>query len=141
MGQPVPDLTKPYSARERAYATVVLLSYWHLIEQLMTLVDVQPDHWSAGMRSLFPESVPGGPHEHPQQRLERWFAVYAEEIKILRTIRNQMVHLVDVSDADLRGANYLARVILATLFGVLPTEVDENWAKSKSAVLSREKVL
>src|SRR5580700_5669970 len=120
-----PNLTEPYeTASGRAYATVVILRYWQLIEQLMKLVDMQPEAWPANLRSLFPVSVPGGPPEHPQQRRERWFTVYADEIKILRTIRNQLVHGEGVSDVDLRGADFLARVILATLFGLSPTEVD-----------------
>jgi hypothetical protein len=139
MNQPRPDLTKPYATRtERAYDTVVFIRYWQLIEQLMKLVDMQPDAWSAEVRSLFPRSVPGGPPEHPQQRLERWLAVYADEVKILRSIRNQLVHAQDVSDADLRGAVFLSRVVLSTLFGVLPSAVNEDWATSKISTLSNE---
>jgi hypothetical protein len=106
MNQPVPDLTRPYStAGERAHATVVVIRYWQLVEQLMKLVDTQPDGWSAKLESLFPASVPGGPPEHPQQRLERWFAVYADDIKILRTIRNRRGGY----RARLPGARELAR--------------------------------
>src|ERR1700735_316269 len=112
MNQPAPDLNKPYStARERAYATVVVIRYWQLIEQLMKLVDMPPDRWPASLRSLFPTSVPDGPPEQPQQSLERWLAVYADEIKLLRTVRNQLVHAADISDGDIRGADFVARVI------------------------------
>jgi|SRR5450755_2003410 hypothetical protein len=137
MNQPVPDLAKPYStARERIYATVVILRYWQLIEQLMKLVDMPSDRWSIELKDLFPASVPGGPPEHPQQRLERWLGVYADEIKIIRTVRNQLVHAEDVNDFDLRGTDFLTRVILAALFDVLPTEVDESWAISKINAIS-----
>jgi hypothetical protein len=139
MSQPVPDLTRPYStAGERASATVAVIRYLQLIEQLTKLVDMQPGAWSAKLKNLFPASVPGGPPEHPQQRLERWFAVYADDINILQAIRNQLVHGVDVSDVDLRGADFLARVILASLFGVLPGEVNESWATSKISAISGE---
>jgi hypothetical protein len=140
MNQPVPPyLTKPYeTVRERAYATAVVIRYWQLIEQLMILVDRQPDAWPTNLRRLFPSSVPGGPPEHPQQRLERWFAVYADEINILRAIRDQLVHGVDVSDVDLRGADFVARVILAALFDMPPTGVNENWAIEKISDINRE---
>jgi hypothetical protein len=139
MNEPIPPyLTKPYSsARERSYATVVILRYWQLIEQLRKLVDFQPDNWPAGLKSLFPPSVPDGPPEHPQQRLERWFAVYGDEIRILQKIRDQLAHAVDVSDVDLRGADYVARVILAALFGMLPSRVNEDWAITKINAISR----
>ena len=128
MNQPSPDLNKPYpSVRERAYATVVVLRYWQLIEQLMKLVDMPPQSWTPELKSLFP----GGPREHPQPRLERWLAVYGDEIRTLRNVRNQLVHTADVSDADLRGADYVARVILASLFDVSPSEVTEHWATTK----------
>jgi|ERR1022692_4413360 hypothetical protein len=138
MNQPVPNLNKPYTAQERAYATVVLLRYWQLIEQLMILVDIPSDKWAAALVSLFPRSVPGGPPEHPQHRLLRWFGVYAEEIKILRAIRNQIAHAMEVTDVDLRGADYLARVILATLFEILPTEVNDSWAALVQSEIARE---
>jgi hypothetical protein len=137
MSLPDPDLSKPYTARERAYATVVILRYWQLIEQLMKLVDLQPGNWSAELKRLFPASVPDGPPEHPQQRLERWLAVYADEIKILRTVRNYLAHTVDVSDVDLRGADLIARVILSALFGVQPSQVTDYWAYSKIQDFSR----
>jgi hypothetical protein len=83
--------------------------------------------------------VPGGPPEHPQQRLERWFVVYADEINILQKVRNQLVHSArgGVTDVDLRGADYLARVILATLFEVSPSEVSDDWAMSKLSDFSQ----
>lgn len=139
MNQPFPDIRKPYpTARERTNATQDIIRYWQLIEQLMKLVDIPADDWPAKLKSLFPASVPGGPPEHPQQRLERWLAVYADEIKILRTVRNQLVHVADVSDTDLRGADYVARVILAALFDVLPTHVDQDWTTSKISAISGE---
>lgn len=139
MTQPSPDLNRPYrTARERAYATVVVLRYWQLIEQLMKLVDMQPDAWSAQLKSLFPSNVPGGPPEHPQQRLERWLGVYGDEIRILREVRNKLAHVSDISDFDLRGADYVARVILAALFGVLPSEVTDDWATAKAFAISQE---
>jgi hypothetical protein len=137
MNQRGPDLTKPYRTdRERLNATVVIIRYWQLIEQLMKLVDMQPDRWSTDLKGIFPVSVPGGPPEHPQQRLERWLGVYSSEIKILRTVRNQIVHAEDVNDIDLRGTDFLARVILASLFNVMPSTVDESWATSKINAIS-----
>lgn len=139
MNQPGPELTKPYAtARERAYATVAFIRYWQLLEQLMRLVDMQPDGWSVTLESLFPVSVPTGLPEHPQRRLRRWLAVYADEIKILQSIRNQLVHAQDVSNVDLDGADFLARVILAILFGVSRPTVNENWATSEISTISSE---
>lgn len=139
MSEPIPPyLNKPYSVRERAYAIVVFLRYWQLIEQLMKLVDAPPDAWSAQLKSLFPSSVPGGPPEHPQQRLERWLGVYGDEIRTLREVRNRLAHAADVSDYDLRGADYVARVILAALFDVKPSGVNENWATDKVFAISQD---
>lgn len=136
MSNPVPDLSKPLTPRERAYVSVLLFSYWQLIEQLMGLADFQPGHWSTNLKNLFPASVPGGAPEHPQGRLQRWLAVYSDEIGILRNIRNQIAYAVDVKDADLRGADYLARVILATLFDIKPTDVNESWATTKASAIT-----
>jgi hypothetical protein len=143
MSQPVPSyLRTPYSSpRERAYAIAVVLRYWQLIEQLMKLVDIQPNDWPSEIQNLFPRSVPGGPPEHPQRRLERWLGVYADDIKILRAIRNQLVHAatdVNISDVDLRGADYLSRVMLATLFELLPSEISDDWASTIIVAISRE---
>lgn len=138
MSLPDPDLSKPYTARERAFVRVTILRYWQLIEQLTKLVDLEPGNWSPELRRLFPPSVPDGPPEHPQQRLERWLAVYADEIQILRTVRDRLAHGVDVSDVDLRGADLIARVILSSLFGVQqPSQVTDDWAYSKIQDFSR----
>jgi hypothetical protein len=134
---PDPDLSKPYTARERAFVRVTLLRYWQLIEQLTKLVDLQPGNWPTELKRLFPPSVPDGPPEHPQQRLERWLAVYADEINILRAVRNHLAHGADVSDVDLRGADLIARVILSSLFGVRPSQVTDDWAYSKIQDFSR----
>lgn len=139
MNQPGPDLTVPYpTARDRAYAIVVVLGYWRLIEQLTKLVDMPPGSWPTRLSDLFPKFKYDGISEHPQQRLERWFGVYADEIKILRTVRNQLAHAVNIDDMDLRGADFLARVILASLFNVPPSRVDESWATSKINAISRD---
>jgi len=139
MNEPSPDLTKPYSTvRERAYAKLVFLRYWQLIEQLMKLVDMPPVAWPTQITSLFPPSVPNGPPEHPQPRLERWLAVYGDEIRTLRNVRNQLVHAADVSDADLRVADFIARVILASLFDLAPSDITEHWATTKIFAITQE---
>lgn len=137
MSNPVPDLSKPYTPRERAYAAVVLFSYWQLIERLMSLADIPASLWRPELNVLFHGSAPGGIPEHPQGRLQRWLAVYSDEIRILRNIRNQIAQAADLSDPDLRGADYLARVILATLFGIKPTDVNEPWVTAQISTISR----
>jgi hypothetical protein len=134
-----PDLNKPYSTRqEREESREAIINYWRLIEFMMSLADVPADKWNAGMRGLLPDSVPGGPTEHPLQRLERWLSLYNEEVQILRDVRNRIIHAIPLEDVDIRGAEWVARVILATLFGTNPSQINKNWARLESDNVSRQ---
>jgi hypothetical protein len=130
-----PDLSQPYSTRqEREEAREALVYDWRLIELLMSLADFSADQWTPGRVNLLPVSPVGrGYREHPLQRLERWLSLYGDEIKALREVRNRIVHAQALSDPELRGADFIARVILATLFERLPTDIDRDWVKAKIA--------
>ena len=124
MSQP-PDLSQPYRTEsERISDREALLLYWYAIEQLTRLAELPADRWSPKQESLFPRSVPGGPPEPPQRRLQRWLTVYGDEVRTIKDIRNRLAHLVPVADSELRGALYLARHVVASAVGALPSEAD-----------------
>jgi hypothetical protein len=128
-----PDLNQPYrTPREREEAREVIVSSWRLIELLMRLADFSPDQWTADRVRLLPGSPAGNIREHPSQRLDRWLSLYSEEIQVVRAARNLIVHAEDLDDPQLRGTEQIARVILATLFDKLPSEIDKNWLRSKT---------
>lgn len=125
MSQSPPDLGKPYGTEaERAVDREALIVYWYGIEALTHLAEMPPSRWSTEQARLFPSSVPGGPPEHPEQRLQRWLTLYGDEISIIRDIRNRLVHIGRVTDPELRGATWLAKTIISTAMGILPSEVE-----------------
>jgi hypothetical protein len=123
----MPDLGKPYTSDgERVSDRERLILFWYAIEALTRLAELPAPQWSSDQIGLFPTSVPGGPSEHPQRRLQRWLLLYKEEINAIRDIRNRLVHTRDVTDAELRGAAWLANQVLATATGRLPSEIDQR---------------
>ena len=121
----LPDLGKPYSSEaERAADREALIAYWYGIEALTHLAELPPPQWSAEQVALFPASVPNGPLEHPGQRLLRWVRLYSEEVSIIRDVRTRLLHTGKVTDPELRGATWLARVIISTALGTLPSQVE-----------------
>lgn len=132
-----PDLGKPYSTEaERADAREALLLYWYAIEALTKLADQPTSEWSPQQTSLFPSSVPGGPPEPAQHRLQRWLNLYTDEINIIRDVRNRLVHRGIVTDSELRGAVYLARHVMSTAMGVPPSQAEPAWARTVLAQAS-----
>ena len=121
----MPELWKPYSSEaERGCDAEVLILCGYGIDALVTLAGRPIPQWSREQDSLFPRSVPGGPPEHPQDRLSRWAAVYEREIGLVHEARGRLVRGALVADAELRGAAYLAAQILAVALGVPPGQVD-----------------
>src|SRR5689334_15318827 len=107
----MPDLSQPYSSDgERYSAFAQLISYEFAIEALTELAELPSSQWSTTQTLAFPSQVPGGPPEHPQQRLQRWLTLFRQEIDTIRDVRNRLVHpgLVTVTDAEIRGATWLA---------------------------------
>jgi hypothetical protein len=129
-----PDLGEPYSSEaERAADREALIVYWYAIASLTDLAEKPASQWTPQEASLFPSSVPGGPPEHPEQRLRRWLTLYTDEINVIRDVRNRLVHSSAgrmVTDPELRGATWLARQILSTAMGVLPSEVEPSWVRT-----------
>jgi hypothetical protein len=131
-----PDLGKPYSSEvERAADREALLIYWYGVELLTNLANQPAAQWSPEQAQLFPSSVHGGPPEHPHQRLQRWLTLYGDEIGLIRGVRNRLVHgrLEHggvVTDPELRAAAWLARQVLSTATGVLPSEVTASWVRA-----------
>jgi len=120
-----PDLSQPYGSESERFADRdALVFYWYAIERLIRLAEQPTDQWSPDQVSLFPPSVPDGPPEPPQQRLQRWLTVYGDEIRTVRDLRNRLLHLGPVADSEIRGALYLARNVVASAVGALPSEAE-----------------
>lgn len=136
MTQTPPDLGKPYTSEaERAADVEALLAFWNLIETLAELAEKPETLWTQPERELFSRTGSIGYRELPQERLQRWVNVYSDEINIIREIRNRLVHEsrlrgAAVTDPEIRGAAWLARQILATVMGALPSEVNPRWVRS-----------
>jgi hypothetical protein len=132
-----PDLGRPYGTEaDRVDAREALLLYWNVIESLVVLADLPGSQWSPQQASLFPSSVPGGPPEPPQHRLQRWLNLYSDEISVIREVRNRLVHRGIVADSELRGAAYLARHVISTALGVPPSQAEPGWARARLAQAS-----
>jgi hypothetical protein len=136
-----PDLGKPYTSEDkRASDREALIIYWYGIDSLVHLAEKPASRWTPQEVSLFPSSVPGGPPEHPENRLRRWLTLYTDEINIIRDVRNRLVHasrMVIVTDPELRGATWLARQVLSTAMGTLPSQVEPDWVRTTLAPLAR----
>lgn len=120
-----PDIGEPYRTEaERAHARETLVLYWFALESLTRLARKPSDEWTSNQMDLFPSSVPGGPPEPPQNRLARWASLFSDEIRIVGDIRNKLVHGGILADAELRGANFLARNVIATATGMEPSQAE-----------------
>ncbi len=136
----MPDLARPYSSEaERASDREALIIYWYGIEALTNLAEQPASQWTPEQVRLFPSSVEGGPTEHPEQRLQRWLGIYTEEINVIRDVRNRLVHGGTVTDPELRGTTWIARQILSTAMGVLPSEVEPKWVQARLGRLFEER--
>lgn len=129
-----PDLGKPYSSEvERAVDIEALLAFWNLIETLRDLAGKPASEWMPPEMNLFSRAGSAVSGEHPQQRLQRWVNLYSDEINIIGEVRNRLVHgprNARVTDPEIRGAAWLAKQILSTVMGVLPSEMDPRWVKA-----------
>jgi hypothetical protein len=125
-----PELSEPYGTEaERAHDRETLVLYWFAIETLTRLAQLPPDEWSSNQQSLFPTALPDGFRETPDSRLTRWVNLYSDEIHIIRDIRNKLVHGGLVADAELRGVDFLARNVIATATGTMPSQAEATARK------------
>lgn len=132
-----PDLSTPYATEvDRANAREALLVYFLLIEVLTHLADQESSSWSARQGVLFPVGL----RENPTRRLIRWITTFSDEIKVIRDVRNRIVHVGVVTDPELRGAEWLARQIISTLFDMQPSQINPTWAQQTLTKAAREVV-
>jgi hypothetical protein len=132
-----PDISVPYfSEEDRANAREAVILYSQLIEVLTRLANQAVSTWSADQEGLFSASL----RENPTRRLTRWVTTFSDEIKIIRDVRNRIVHVGVVTDPELKGAEFLARQIISTLFDVQPSQVNPTWARRILARAEQEVV-
>jgi hypothetical protein len=118
-----PDLHEPFaSAEDRSHATQQLLERHQLLEELQRLTELPSDQWPPNQMERFPSSM-AGHREHPKERLGRWEALFADELRQVRDTRNAAAH-GRISDAELRTAVYLAERLLAAAYGRSLHEAD-----------------
>lgn len=142
MTQMPPDLSKPYdSDRDRMKDVASLTAYWHALEPLVSLTSVPSDEWPEQARNLIASFSAGSRITDPAVRLRRWSSLYAEEIALIRDARNRVVHREIITDPELLGATWLARQVLATLAGIPPGQVNEDWVRSVAAQATGPKAL
>jgi hypothetical protein len=138
LSQMPPDINVPYFTEEdRENAREAVLLYFRLIEVLARLADQTSRPWSPDQVALFP----AGLSENPSRRLARWLTTFGDEIKIIRDVRNQIVRVGVITDLDLKGAEFLARQIISTLFDMQPSQVNPTWARKALARVGQEVVL
>jgi hypothetical protein len=110
-----PDLHEPFaSAEERAHAAQQLLARQQLLEELNFLATLPSDQWLPERMERFPQFTEG--RERSAERLARWRALFADELRQVRETRNAAAH-ERISDVELRTAVYLAGRLLAAAYG------------------------
>lgn len=126
MPLPPPDLARPYASPGDKNADWQLLL--RLAEELRELTKLSgapeagwPAEATARLRAAPP--IEGEPAGH---RLARWRSVFASELADLEhavLVASSQGGSMTVADIDLRSAVYLARRLLATLYGVTIDQV------------------
>jgi hypothetical protein len=118
-----PDLHEPFaSAEDRSHATQRLLERHQLLEELQRLAALPSDQWLPEQIKRFPAST-AGDRVRSAERLARWRALFADELRQVRETRNAAAH-GRISDAELRTAAYLAGRLLAAAYGRSLHEAD-----------------
>jgi hypothetical protein len=111
-----PDLHEPFaSAEARSHAAQQLLERYQFLEELERLAALPSDQWAQEQMERLPSYL-AGRGEPPVERLARWRALFADELRQVRDTRNVAVH-GRISDAELRTALYLAERLLAAAYG------------------------
>ena len=108
-----PDLKTPFrNDTERSLELAALLETSVTIEQWLHL-SANPKSIPADLRELLAGSVQSG--DSVELRLRRWANVYSEELRAVLDARNRAVHGIRLTDAELRGATWVARYLLRLL--------------------------
>ena len=111
-----PELHDPFpSAMDRTRAMEQLLGLSRRLEELERLTELPAEQWRPEQVQQFPSET-SGHREHPAERLARWHALFADELKQVRAARDAAVH-ARLSDTEVRTATYLAARLLAFAYG------------------------
>lgn len=109
---PPPDIDKPFaSANERAEARADFVQLGELVQQVVSATEGVTPAW-LGMELAKPLR---GVRESPQDRLNRYGVIFAEELSTLKEALARERQR-ELGDASLRAARYLAQRLLASLF-------------------------
>ncbi len=123
-----PDLAIPFSGPdERLRARQTLIERAAKLAALESLASTPAHQWTEEQRGFFRPDLNGFP-DPPPDRLERWVAVFGDELSMFDDIVQRSAPL---SDIELREAVYLAGRLLAPVLGVHLDEVDATsvpWA-------------
>ena len=111
-----PDLHTPFAnSEDRSRAARQLTERHQILERLERLAALPASQWPPGQIEQFPPSL--AEHgEHPAERLARWQALFADELRQVRDVRNAIAH-GRISDVELRTALYLAGRLLDFAYG------------------------
>jgi hypothetical protein len=114
-----PDLHRPFaSTKDRSRAAQQLLDQQQLIEDLQRLAALPLDQWPPEQTGRLPPSL-SGDREHVAERLARWCALFADELRQVGEARNAVAH-GHLSDVELRTAVYLAGRLLDSIWPQRP---------------------
>lgn len=105
-----PDLAARFaddSERGRALADVL-----HASNEIETWLQYAADPTSlpADARASLEADLAAG--DAPELKLQRWRSLFADEIRAVLDARNRIVHGIRLTDAEIRGASWLARRLL-----------------------------
>jgi hypothetical protein len=113
------ELHDPFaSPLDRTRAVQRLLDLFRRLQELERFAELPAEQWSSERVQQFPSEM-SGQREHPAERLARWHALFADELKQVRAARNAAAH-TQLSDTELRTATYLAEQLLAFAYGRNP---------------------
>ena len=106
-----PDLSTPFASdKERTAAVARLL--WSCFELELWQAAATGTLGEAQRQTLRRGLAPG---DTPEGKLQRWAALFDEELRAALATRNAVAHGQRVSDPDLRGAEWLALHLLSLL--------------------------
>jgi hypothetical protein len=108
-----PDTRRPISKDERVELRARIVSADARLERIGHYRDEPETHWPADIRLWFSRTPVAG--ESAKQVLNRWWALFEDEVNLVHQVRNRVVHYAAVTDAELLNADWLITRLMRTL--------------------------